>query len=416
MRTERKLAKKEYIQARMNVREHSLCDADQIQSLVTDMVNLVVQENGNDKQKPEENLHPCSKLPISMMKTTAKSNITLKSKSTHNSWLHRAHVIFMWLHPKIYNRKTATVSAELGISEGTFRGWVSTQSKHSYVHIWYDIVGKLTWNDMKKHFGEHVTKKFDEHVGDSEKVCLKFYEKFRSDYVVLTEKSGLAKRKRACLANQTNQALKRGEEPSKGKFINVNRDKKRVDGIRNGKYQEETNLVVKHVINMWHNGNPATRSGCITVLRNYGSRKSEFYTKYLDPKKQHQDQLLSTWLSRILKSIGFSVRKNTISQTVPTNWKQLSEEFAKFTFDLLTENGVKVIVNADQTFVNFRCAKEKLLVPTGSTRVGSNVELDDEKKGITCMVTVSISPKYGSIVSQMHPPFMVFGWSKRKDS
>ena len=144
-----------------------------------------------------------------MMKTTAKSNITLKSKSTHNSWLHRAHVIFMWLHPKIYNRKTATVSAELGISEGTFRGWVSTQSKHSYVHIWYDIVGKLTWNDMKKHFGEHVTKKFDEYIDDSEKVCLKFYEKFRSDYVVLTEKSGLAKRKRACLAKQTNQALKR---------------------------------------------------------------------------------------------------------------------------------------------------------------------------------------------------------------
>ena len=44
------------------------------------------------------------------------------------------------------------------------------------------------------------------------------------------------------------------------------------------------------------------------------------------------------------------------------------------------------MVCADQTFVNYLLVKEKLLVPTGVSRVGTSVESDDERKGVSLML------------------------------
>ena len=48
------------------------------------------------------------------------------------------------------------------------------------------------------------------------------------------------------------------------------------------------------------------------------------------------------------------------------------------------------MICADQTFVNFLLAKEKLIVPTGVSRVGTSVETDDERKGVSLMLAAYI--------------------------
>ena len=88
----------------------------------------------------------------------------------------------------------------------------------------------------------------------------------------------------------------------------------------------------------------------------------------------------------------------------------MSVSWFESTLECLRNNSVDVVITADQTFIKFLCADEKLLVPTGLKRVGSTVKSDDERKGVTLMLTAYVRRKRGSGVleSGLLPPFMVF--------
>ena len=78
-------------------------------------------------------------------------------------------------------------------------------------------------------------------------------------------------------------------------------------------------------------------------------------------------------MTRLLSRIGFTSRKETVSQSIPNNWKDLSITFSKSTREFFIEKGVDVIVCADQTFIKYLLADDNLLVPTGVKRVGTTV-------------------------------------------
>jgi hypothetical protein len=71
------------------------------------------------------------------------------------------------------------------------------------------------------------------------------------------------------------------------------------------------------------------------------------------------------FLSRCLDRINFSVRKNSIGQKVPENWRELSVANAEEVRKVFKEADVEVIVNADQTFLRFYPEHEYVLAPTG---------------------------------------------------
>ena len=104
------------------------------------------------------------------------------------------------------------------------------------------------------------------------------------------------------------------------------------------------------------------------------------------------------------------MRKETVSQKIPDNWKELSIAFSEEVQEKFRASGVNVIVCADQTFVKFLLADEKLLVPTGIRRVGTSVQSDDKRKGITLMLSAYIDEGEASepIKCGLLPPFMVF--------
>ena len=51
---------------------------------------------------------------------------------------------------------------------------------------------------------------------------------------------------------------------------------------------------------------------------------------------------------------------------------------------------VDVIVCADQTFLKFLLAEENMLVPTGVRRVGTTIESNDKRKGVSLMLAAYI--------------------------
>jgi len=88
----------------------------------------------------------------------------------------------------------------------------------------------------------------------------------------------------------------------------------------------------------------------------------------------------------------------------------LSKEFSTTAKEKLKSAGVNVVVCADQTFVRFRLAKEKLLVPSGLKRVGTTTEAPDERKGVSLMLAAFVEKnvRTGKLSSGVLPPFIVF--------
>ena len=83
---------------------------------------------------------------------------------------------------------------------------------------------------------------------------------------------------------------------------------------------------------------------------------------------------------------------------------------------MLRSKKVDVVVTADQTFVRFLLADEKVLVPSGVRRVGSNVKKDDERKGVTLMLAAYVRQcrLTGDLTARVLPPFMVFNGKTSK--
>ena len=65
---------------------------------------------------------------------------------------------------------------------------------------------------------------------------------------------------------------------------------------------------------------------------------------------------------------------------------------------------------ADQTFIRFLLAQEELLVPTGTKRVGTNIQSNDERKGVSLMLSGYVwkSRRTGVLKTGILPPFIVF--------
>ena len=99
-----------------------------------------------------------------------------------------------------------------------------------------------------------------------------------------------------------------------------------------------------------------------------------------------------------------------MSQKVPENWVELSKAFSRSTKKKFKSARVNVVVCADQTFIRYRLAQEKLLVPTGLRRVGTTTEECDERKGVTLMLCTMVgkSSRSDSLTSGLFPPFIVY--------
>ena len=87
-------------------------------------------------------------------------------------------------------------------------------------------------------------------------------------------------------------------------------------------------------------------------------------------------------MSRRLKAAGWSVRKNSVGQTVPENWRELAEADAARICKRFKDENVDMTENSDQTFVNFFMEEEKVVAPTGTRRVGGKIQANVKKDSL----------------------------------
>jgi hypothetical protein len=99
-----------------------------------------------------------------------------------------------------------------------------------------------------------------------------------------------------------------------------------------------------------------------------------------------QKNSVTTFIRHVLDQNQYSVRKNTISQSVPVDWRSKVEDNAAKIRALFKEEKVDIIINADETFVLFHMQSDHVIVPKGINRVGTAAQVDNEKMGSTVLI------------------------------
>jgi hypothetical protein len=87
---------------------------------------------------------------------------------------------------------------------------------------------------------------------------------------------------------------------------------------------------------------------------------------------------------------------------VPVDWCKKAEQNSARIREKFRAEDVDVIMNADETFFLFHPFGDKLLAPTGIKRVGSAVQVDNEKWGATVMIACEYR------TSSILPPMIIF--------
>ena len=78
-----------------------------------------------------------------------------------------------------------------------------------------------------------------------------------------------------------------------------------------------------------------------------------------------------------LEYFNFYVRKSTVSQGIPRNWRELAIAGALCTRNRFREEDVQVVIAADETFLRFHEASSTVVAPKGAKRVGTAMKRRD---------------------------------------
>jgi len=151
-------------------------------------------------------------------------------------------------------------------------------------------------------------------------------------------------------------------------IININTQTKRIkhhDIGKDRKFAAQKQEIRSFVKDRWESGDPATRAEVYDMLRerNDCQPNTLFYLTHFTTEKASN---LSQILTRTLDSINFSVRKNSISQKIPQDWRRLSVKCSTNIRHVFIEKNVEIVVNFDQTFVQFTPEAQYMIAPTGA--------------------------------------------------
>jgi hypothetical protein len=298
----------------------------------------------------------------------------------------------------------------LGVSPNTVRQWVSLKDKGSEPHIqkWYVIVKHMEWGTVKKRFTYDWSCQFtlddNENVSDQLEPYRHIAERSQTVFVTKDSMGKMANPKSRSIS-----ATKQGNV----KVIRLghNCPTKRVERSDSGKprsWIDQAKAVEQFVQGRWDGGDPVTRQETYDMLRVHDDcgEGTPFFNSFFAPNKS---AALAGFLTRCLDRMNFAVRKNSIGQKVPEDWRELAVANVEEIRKALQEANVDIVVNADQTFLRFMPEQEYVLAPKGCKRVGGKVKTD-EKAGCTLMVSTELNS------SQLLPPFLVMNGTKKVDA
>ncbi|OWY90262.1 hypothetical protein PHMEG_00041695 [Phytophthora megakarya] len=149
------------------------------------------------------------------------------------------------------------------------------------------------------------------------------------------------------------------------------------------KYSTETLFLLDEVKNAWESGNPISRNEIyLRLIQKFGKiEESASPTEFCSTMKLNEGVIspsLAQWVRKRLEGARWSIRKESVSQQVPTNWVAIALEASKKIRAKLKECTVLI-------------ARGPLCVPKPDSNVAS-----DPKKGCTVMVSAEM---YSSMIT-----------------
>lgn len=329
--------------------------------------------------------------PTLMNELLAKFNNHKGKKTTKVyksvSWEKKSYSIFFYLHPLLGKENLELTCLLFSHNVFTFKNWVTQQQ---YFGKWASFVQSMSVKD----------------------VLNKIPEDYQSNYSLIDLESKLKLPKK--FLNEANRVYlsaaggsrhKKFKKASKTKDLKyISKSAIRVGGGRHIKYLTQELFIVDAVVSAWECGNPLTKQSAYDLLiSKFGHEKEIERTEWEKKMAIHSGSIspaLSQWVTRTLKRYNFSIRKESISQSVPKNWLNICFSAAKEVRDIMSNAKVTRLVSADEMFLQFYPKDHYLIAPTNIKRVGSNRK-EDEKQGCTVMLGCEM------FTSKMIAPFVV---------
>ena len=318
-----------------------------------------------------------------------KGRVLSNSRRSEYRWCERSCIIYFYFHPFMGYQSLSLTATIFGVKQTTLKGWLA---KKHLISRWLPIVEKLDGLSVKQAIPTKHAHKFD--APDS-RYAVKYLplapyrKRLQEDANQLklsVVKSGFDTRLGIVAAKKEDAIL-------------VKRNARRVRGIRGPKkYLDIRNSIEKEVKEKWKSGVPITRPGIYKHLKSQFN-EGDFHDNFLS--KVEQADKLSNFVTRTLQYFGFCVRKSTVSQSIPRNWRELAIAGALRIRSRFKEEDVQVVIAADETFLRFHEASSTVVAPKGSKRVGTAIK-SNEKEGCTVMVSMEM------ISSQLLPPLIIF--------
>ncbi len=122
-------------------------------------------------------------------------------------------------------------------------------------------------------------------------------------------------------------------------------------------------FIIKAIREAWERGMPLCSYQLIAMFQHHVMKEGsdDEIKLFVNGKKNTTGK----FIQHVLKRNKYSIRKNSISQSVPVDWQMKAESNAARIRAQFLEEDVDVVINADETFVLFHMQDHRLIVPTG---------------------------------------------------
>ena len=285
------------------------------------------------------------------------------------TWTKKARILYYLLHPQLGNGDRKETSERFGVKYSTLKGWLT---KKEHRRIWVPMLKIMPFEE----FGLFTEKQIKP---DAVVDVSSFSVPTTGPMVVFQG-----------FNNESGRSLSEKAKKSQSVvFLGTNTRRLKMT-LNYGKHEEAEKLLLDNVVKGLETGMPMMKAQAKTLLKNtFGSQpESSFYKAYLDPSKSWGENQMMQWMTRVLKKNGYSVRKSTVSQELPKEYRAIAEEWKDRLQLTLQELDPDVILNADETFLEFNQGGEEVLAVVGSKRVRKGFKQKVSKECCTLMVTV----------------------------
>ena len=186
--------------------------------------------------------------------------------------------------------------------------------------------------------------------------------------------------------------------------IYVSRKAKRVTKkLEPRKHHVEIDYVINVARKRWNDGLPIELERLVLMLVSYSKQLNtnrEFINSYC--RNDHESlKKARIFVQRALAKNEMTVRKKTVSQSIPRNWKDVAITSSNDIRQSFRNAGVSVVLSADETFIKFHESSHSCVAPVGVKRVGYSAK-EKNKSGVTLLPTLDMT------ASRLLPPLIIF--------